>query len=214
MLNDFSKNVKNEIKKHIDKNEQVDLSRVNYDKVEIKKDLRLKFLKHGLVYAPSVSHHLDYNFSSLNVANETIKELGIFGIPGKLSITSKNRYIVYIVDGKTIMETLKLLGATKSYKEYEKIVKYNDIVRKINRENNFDTANIKKSANAALKQVNDIKTLLKKRKLESLNSNLRVVIEARLKYQTLPMNELCEKIGNISKSALNHRFIKIRSLIK
>ena len=40
----YKKKVKDEVGKHINKNYQVDLSKASYDKLEIKKDLRLKFL--------------------------------------------------------------------------------------------------------------------------------------------------------------------------
>lgn len=208
----FTKKVKEEVEKHVEKNEVIDLSKASFDKVLVKKDLRKKFLKYGIVYDPNTGHHLEYNFNNLDYANMTIKELSIYDISGKLSITSKKRYIVYIVDSATIMRLLKLLGASNSLKEYEKIYDYKKKVVITNRKVNFETANIKKSVNAAYSQLEVIELLLKKKKMSELDDNIKEVIRARKKYKTASMPELAEKM-DISKSALNHRFIKIRKMI-
>lgn len=209
----FTKKVKEEINKHIDKTEKVDFAKFTSDKVIAKKKLRIKFVKHGTIYDPSQSHHLEYNFNSPDIANITIKELSLCGIVGKLSVNNQNRFIVYIVDANTIMEFLKLLGAIVSYKEYKKIVEYKDKAKKTNRQVNFEIANIKKTANAVLTQIEDINKLLKIKKLENLDENLQSLIKARKKYDTLSLSELAEKM-HVSKSALNHRFIKIRKILK
>ena len=151
---------------------------------------------------------------NLKVANTTIQELSIYGISGKSSINEeKKTVLVYIGDAKNVMEVLKVLGANESLKKYKKIYEYNEKAKTTNRQVNFETANIKRSAEAALEQVRIIEKLLKKRKLESIDNDLKVVIRARMKYKRVSMSELAEKIGNISKSALNHRFIRIKKMV-
>ena len=210
----FTKKVKEEIEHHVKKNYQVDLSKASFNKVEIKKDLRIKFLNYGMVYDPSTGHHLEFRFKNLKVANTTIQELSIYGISGKISINEeKKTVLVYIGDAKNVMEVLKVLGANESLKKYKKIYEYNEKAKTTNRQVNFETANIKRSAEAALEQVRIIEKLLKKRKIESIDNDLKVVIRARMKYKRVSMSELAEKIGNISKSALNHRFIRIKKMV-
>ena len=212
MKNTFTERVSEEISHHIGKVKVVDEARLSYDKLEVKKDLRLKFLKCGVVYEPTHGYHLEYRFKSVAEANDTLKELISFDIDAKLSIDDRRNYaIIYIVDANTIMETLNILGAGLSLKYYKKVVDNKKKRGDTNRIVNFETANIKKTANAILKQLDDIKKLLKKYDIRALDTDLKIVIRARNKYKSLNMSELAKKIG-ISKSALNHRFIRIRKM--
>lgn len=210
----FTRKVKDEIERHVEKNLKLDLSKASFDKVVVKKDLRVKFLRHGTIYNPENGHHLEYSFKDHQTANTTIKELALYDIEARLSVNNQDRYIVYIVDEDTIMNLLKLLGADSTYKEYKKIAKKKSDVKKAHALVNFEAANIKKAANAGLAQLDDIKTLLKKKKFEYLDDNLKEVIKMRQKYPYDTLSELAIKLGNVSKSALNHRFIKIRNLVK
>ena len=213
MKSTFTKKVKDEISKHINKNYQVDLSKDSFDKLEIKKDLRVKFLRCGMLYDPNNAHHLEYRFRNLKSANITLQELSIYGIPGKLSVNDEKKVAtVYVGDAKTVMALMKLLGCQVTLKSYKKIYDYKQRALETNRQVNFEAANIKRSADAALEQVRLIEKLLKKKKIETIDPDLRIVIRARMKYKRVSMSELASKI-NITKSAVNHRFIRIKKLL-
>ncbi len=213
MKTTFTKKVKDEVSKHIKKNYQVDLSKASYDKLEVKKDLRLKFLECGMIYDPNNAHHLEFRFKSLKAANITLQELSIYGIPGKISINDDRKVaVVYVGDTSNVMALMKLLGCQDTLKTYKRVYEYKKRAKETNRQVNFEAANIKRSADAALEQVNLIEKLLKKKKIETIDVDLRTVIRARMKYKRISMSELAEKI-NISKSAINHRFIRIRKLL-
>ena len=209
----FTKKVREEISHHIGKFKTVEESRLTFDRLEIKKDLRLKFIRCGMIYDPKRGYHLEYRFKTIDEANITQKELATLDIEGKMSLSEERKVaLIYIVDSKTIMEVLKQLGALKSLKEYTKVINEKRKIGNTNRIVNFETANIKKSANATLKQLEDIKKLQKKYDINTLDNDIRLVIKARTKYKTLGLTELADKL-KITKSALNHRFIKIRKLI-
>ena len=213
MKSTFTKKVKDEVEKHINKNYQVDLSKASFDKLEIKKDLRLKFLKCGMLYDPNNAHHLEFRLRNIKVANTTLQELSIYGIPGKISINDdKNVAVVYIGDAQNVMSLMKLLGCQSTLKTYKKVYEYKMRAKETNRQVNFEAANIKRSADAALEQVRMIERLLKKKKLETIDADLRTVIKARMKYKRISLSELAEKI-NITKSAINHRFIRIKKML-
>ena len=120
---------------------------------------------------------------------------------------------MYLADNKSVMELLKILGAKKSLNKYEKIVQKKNKISNINRIVNFETANIKKSVDASLKELDDIKKLLKIYKFKDLDYRLQEVITARRKYKTLSLSELAKKMGNISKNTLSKRFNKIKLLL-
>ena len=49
--------------------------------------------------------------------------------------------------------------------------------------------------------------------MDDLDETLQKIIKCRIKYPYMSLSELADKIGNISKSTINHRFIKIREII-
>lgn len=213
MKSTFTKKVKDEIRNHISENYKVDLSKASYDKLEIKKDLRVKFLKCGMIYDPNNAHRIEYRFRNIKTANTTLQELSIYGIPGKISINEEKKVaVVYVGDAKNVMALMKLLGCQATLKSYKKVYEFKQRALETNRQVNFEAANIKRSADAALEQVRIIEKLLKKRKLDSIDPDLRTVIRARMKYKRISMTELADKI-NLTKSAVNHRFIRIKKLL-
>ncbi len=213
-MSSFSKNVRDEVRKHVSKNYKLNFVKASYDIIEVKKDLRKKFLDYGYINDPSLSHHFEYKIKSLKEANITLQELSICGIPSKLSYKkSIGCYFVYITDAVNIIKLLKVLGASESLKKYKKIYDFNMKAKDTNRLVNFEIANIKRATDASLKQLKLIDKLLKKYKLNSLDDDIKIVVKARLKYKMASISELADKIGNISKSAINHRFIKIKNLL-
>ena len=213
-MTSFNKCVKDEIKKHVSKNFKFNFIKASYDLTEVKKDIRKKFIDNGFVYSPKVGHHLEFKFKELKDANITLQELSICDIPIKISYKEKtNCYYVYITDAKNVLKTLKILGSNQSLKHYNNIYEYNLKAKDTNRKVNFETANIKRSTDASVKQLKLINKLLKKRKISELEDDIKIVVKARLKYKMASMNELSEKIGNISKSAINHRFLKIKKIL-
>lgn len=213
-MSSFTKEVRDEVRKHVPKNFTFNFVKASYDIIEVKKDLRKKFINYGYINDPNFDHHFEYRIKNLKEANVTLQELSICGIPSKLSYKkSVGYYSVYITDAVNIIKLLKILGANESLKKYKKIYEFNLKAKDTNRLVNFETANIKRSTDASLKQLKLIKRLLKKYKINSLDDDIKIVVKARLKYKMVSMTELAEKIGNISKSAINHRFIKIKNLL-
>lgn len=213
-MSSFTTQTRDEVRKHVPKNFTLNFVKASYDLIEVKKDLRKKFIDYGYINNPNLSHHFEYRINNLKEANITLQELSICGIPSKLSYKKSNAcYSVYISDAENILRLLKVLGASESLKKYKKIYEYNLKAKDTNRLVNFETANIKRSTDAALKQLKLIEKLLKKYKLNTLDDDIKIVVKARLKYKMISINELAKKIGNISKSAINHRFIKIKNIL-
>ena len=213
MKTTFTKKVKEEVRKHIGKNYQCNLSKASRDNSKIKRNLRYKFLNYGMLYDPNKGHRMEFRFKDLKHANVMLTELSFCGIAGKLSINEdKDIARVYVGDAKSVMSIMKILGCTKTLKFYEKTYEYNQKARETNRQVNFEAANIKRSTDAALEQVRVIKKLLRRKNIDTIDPDLRVVIKARMKYKRISMSELAERL-DITKSALNHRFIRIKKLL-
>ena len=67
----------------------------------------------------------------------------------------------------------------------------------VNRQVNCETANINKTVNAAVKQIEDIKFIQEKGRLQELPDNLYEMAQVRLEHPEAPLKEL----GGILKSA-------------
>lgn len=129
-----------------------------------------------------------------------------------LSPSTIRRYVDELTQ-KGVIITGKFNAHGYGLKQYKKVSDDKRHIGDTNRLVNFETANIKKSANASLRQLEDIKKLLKKKNINSLDRDLRIVIKGRTKYKTLSLKELADKIS-VSKNALNHRFMKIRKMVE
>ena len=84
---------------------------------------------------------------------------------------------------------------------------------KVNRKVNCETANLNKTIDAAIRQIEDIKKIKKKRKFEKLPRDLQIVAELRLKNPDLSLKDLGELIDPpIGKSAINRKFQKLHEI--
>ena len=94
--------------------------------------------------------------------------------------------------------------------KFEEIRIMREMKNTINRLVNCETANINKTVNAAVDQINDIKLIQNKNKFEELPEELREVALARLENPECTLKELGEKlVSPIGKSGVNHRLKKI-----
>ena len=85
----------------------------------------------------------------------------------------------------------------------------------VNRKVNCETANLNKTINAAVKQIEAIKKLKESGKLESLNSNLKEIASLRVENPDATLTELGQMLQNpIGKSGVNHRLNQLIELSK
>ena len=94
--------------------------------------------------------------------------------------------------------------------QFENIRIVKGIRNNINREVNCDTANITKTANAAIKQIEEIRRIESTVGLSALPANLRELAVVRLENPDLSLKELGEMMDPpLGKSGVNHRLRKI-----
>ena len=84
---------------------------------------------------------------------------------------------------------------------------------KINRIVNCETANLNKTINAAVEQIEAIEKLKKEKRFNKLNDNLKEIANLRVKYPDLALTELGKKANPpIGKSGVNYRLKKIMEI--
>ena len=174
--------------------------------------IRGAFLANGSVTDPSKGYHFEIVSDTPEQADVIRDVLHDFGLEAKL-IQRKKYYVVYMKDGSMIVDILNIMGAHVSLMDMENIRILKDMRNIVNRRVNCETANLNKTVSAAVKQIEDITYIEKVKGLQYLPEQLRVVAEARLEEQDMPLKELGEKLNPpLGKSGVNHRLRKISEI--
>ena len=180
----------------------------------LKAVIRGAFLGSGSISNPERKYHLEIILSTEKNAEKVIKILSEFTIPAK-KLERKNGYGVYIKDGEQISKLLALIGANSSVLKFEEIRVLRDMKNNINRKVNCETANLNKTVNAAVKQIEAIKTLQRSGEFDKLPENLKEIAKIRLENPDASLQELGQMLKEpIGKSGVNHRLNKIIELAK
>ncbi len=189
------------------------------DDVLIKSYLRGVFLASGSVNDPKKSrYHLEISVDDKEYALFIKNLLNKYDLKAK-TLTRDNRHIIYIKEAEKIGDFLRLMNSINTLFYYEDIRIYRDHKNMTNRLNNCEQANVEKTINTALKQVNNINLIKEAASLDLLDDKTKEIANYRLKYKEASLLELSEIItmetGNkITKSGLYHRFKKIDDLAK
>jgi len=151
--------------------------------------IRESFIKKGFINDPNKDYHLEILFKSKKKAEELKEVISNFGIDIKL-IKKSAEYMLYLKDGEAISSFLALMGAAKAVIKFEEIRVIKDTRNNINRLVNCETANLNKTINAAVKQVEAIKKLKKNKQFEKLSENLKELANLRIEHPDVTYEEL------------------------
>ena len=172
------------------------------------------FLSCGTVSSPEKDYHLEFTVSYLNLAKSFITLLNEFEINPKL-ITRKGYNVIYFKDSEAIEDFLYIMGASSSMFEMMNIKIVKEIRNTANRKANCEAANIEKTVQASMPQIEAILKIKKKKGLETLSKPLKEMALARLENPDLSLAELAESFDPpLSKSGANHRLKRIEEIAK
>ena len=181
--------------------------------------LRGIFMMCGSINDPKTSrYHAEFVISNEETANEVNRLLNELHFNSKVIKREKN-YMVYIKESEKISDFIKMLNATTSLFYYEDIRIYRDHKNMTNRLNNCEQANVDKMINASNEQLEMIKKLREIMDFDLLDDKIKTICIYKEKYPESSMSELAEIISSetekpISKSCINHRFRKIKEMVK
>ena len=185
---------------------------------ELKKAyLRGCFLASGSINNPKTSrYHLEFLLDDFEYATFISDILNEYELNSRV-IKRQNGYMVYIKEAERISDFLKIIKAYSGVLYFENVRIYRDQKNITNRLNNCEQANIEKTINTALKQIDDINTISNMIGLDALDDKLQEVANFRLKYPESSLLELStimshELSKSVTKSGLNHRFRKIKEM--
>lgn len=163
--------------------------------------VRGSFLGSGSLNNPEKTYHLEIIYSCEDNVNYIKQLLEKYDIQIKKLNTS-----LYLKYGEEISKLLAFIGANKAVLKFEEIRVLRDMRNNVNRIVNCETANLNKTINAALKQIEDIKFIKKMNKFNELSEGLQEIANLRLENPDISLVELGKLLNNpIGKSGVNYR---------
>lgn len=179
---------------------------------QIKWLIRGTYLGSGSINNPEKKYHLEIGIAEKSKAEKIIEYLKSYDIKSNI-IEKKKEYAVYLKDGEEISKFLALLGANKSVIKFEEIRVQREMNNKINRIVNCETANLNKTINASIEQIEAIKKLKTNKKFEKLDDSLKEIAELRLQNPNASLIELGKLLKQpVGKSGVNYRLKKIMEI--
>ena len=176
--------------------------------------LRGAFLAGGSVTDPRKRYHLEFATAHLQASREAEALLRDMGYEPK-SVMRGGNAVTYFKNSENIEDLLTLLGAPKSATDIMAAKIEKSMRNTVNRRVNCDAANLDKSVEASLAQVDALTRLTESGVLKTLPTGLQEVAVARLLQPELSLSELAETFDPpLTKSCLNHRMRKLMQLAK
>lgn len=192
--------------------------KIKQEQEEIKGDqekraiIRGTFLGAGSINNPENTYHLELNLSNQDNLEYIKKILTTFEIEIK-TLENKEKYVLYLKEGEEIANLLALMGASNAILHFEQIRTKKEMRGKVNRLVNCKTANLNKTINASIEQIEAIEKLQKNNKFNLLDENLKEIAQLRLENPDMALIELGKKLKNpVGKSGVNYRLKKIMEI--
>lgn len=167
------------------------------------------FLGAGSVNNPEKSYHLEILFQEEKYCDFLQELCQAYDVNFK-KIRVNDKFQLYLKEGEEISKFLALIGANKAVLAFEDIRVMKEMKNNVNRRVNCETANLNKTIDAALKQIDDIQLLQKRQKFQNLPKDLQEVAKMRLENPDLSLQDLGKLMEpQIGKSMVNRKLKKI-----
>lgn len=169
--------------------------------------VRGNFLGAGSINNPNNKYHLEIIFNEEPYSIFTLELLRDYGINAKTLDKS-----LYIKDGEEIAKFLALIGGNSAVIKFEEIRVLREMKNNVNRLVNCETANLNKTINASVKQIETIKRLKETGKFNNLPEELKEIANLRLENPDATLEQLGSMLKNpIGKSSVSHRFKRLEN---
>lgn len=171
--------------------------------------IRGSFLGGGSINDPEKNYHMEFVSHNIDHGENLSKIINSFGLNSKI-IKRKENYVVYLKEGEQIVDLLNIIGAHSSLLALENIRILKEVRNNVNRLVNCETANLSKTIDAAIRQVNNIEYIDKILGINNLPENLVSIAKLRLEFKEISLKELGRKLfPPVGKSGVNYRLKKI-----
>lgn len=173
--------------------------------------LRGAFSSHGSVTNPERTYHLEIFTEKSEIAKRVLMTMNVLGLEAKMT-NRKANLLIYLKDSDAIATSLNIMGAHNALLKFENIRVLKDMRNEVNRLVNCETANVEKTIQAAIAQIESIKQIQARMPLADLPPKLYEIAKLRIENPYSSLKELGELAQPpISKSGVNYR---LRQLLK
>ena len=174
--------------------------------------IRGAFLASGSMSDPNKAYHFEVVCHGMQQAEQLQNTMNGFEVDAKIVVRKKN-HVVYVKEGAHIVDLLNVMEAHVALMNLENVRIMKEMRNSVNRQVNCETANISKTVNAAVRQIEDIEYIRAKKGLESLPDNLKEIALLRLEYPDVSLKELGTYLAPpVGKSGVNHRLRRITEI--
>ena len=174
--------------------------------------IRGTFLSSGSISDPEKGYHFEIVCPDRGKAEQLQGIIRSFHVEAKIVVRKKS-YVVYVKEGAQIVDMLAVMEANVALMDLENIRILKEMRNTVNRKVNCEAANINKTVNAAVRQVEDIQLISRTVGFESLTDALAQVARLRLKYPDATLKELGMMLNpQVGKSGVNHRLRKLSEI--
>jgi len=164
------------------------------------------FLARGFLNSTSHGYHWEIKTPGRAQAGRLGRALRALGLPNPRVGRWQKGWVTYLKDVEQISQWLGLVGAHESLLELESARVERDMRARVNRQVNYETANLTRTVEAALRQKEDIRLIERTVGLANLPPGLRALAEARLAQPLASLAELGQSLEPpLSKSGASHR---------
>lgn len=174
--------------------------------------LRGAFLACGTVSDPGADYRLEFSVPYMNLAKDIvglIRDILELDPQPRLS-RRRGSFVVYLKGSEKVPDFLAYLGASAAAMKMMQVRMLKELRNNVNRQTNFETANIGKTAAAAAQEVLAIEKIRNCSGISALPEELRGLAELRYKNPELSLRELGQMLSPpMSRSGVHHRMKRI-----
>lgn len=154
-------------------------------------------------------YHLEFVFSSSNLAGDFAHILSEYGILAKVT-ERKKFWVTYIKEAELVSDILALVGANNAVMILQNEFAVREVRNNLNRQLNCMNSNLEKMVEASLKQIEAIELIRDTIGLENLPPTLYELCLLRLANPEENYESLSKLMTEpLTKSGVNHRLRKI-----
>ena len=171
--------------------------------------LRGVFLSCGTVSSPEKNYHMEFTVSHKKLCMDLMQIFEELDFSPKY-VCRKSNHIIYFKVSEKIEDFLTTIGAMNSSLELMGIKMHKDMVNHVNRRVNFENANLNRTVEAAITQVEAIEKIGKRMGLDSLPAPLREIAVMRMDNPEVSLSELAQMVSPpLTRSGVNHRLKRL-----
>lgn len=174
--------------------------------------IRGAFMAAGSISDPNKSYHFEIVCHTMEQAMQLQQLMGNFDADAKI-VERKERFVLYLKEGSQIVDMLNVMEAYVALMQLENVRILKEMRNSVNRKVNCETANINKTVNAAVKQLEDIRKIQSVIGFDDLPGPLAEMAQVRLEHPEATLKELGTFLDPpVGKSGVNHRLRKLAEM--